>query len=175
MWSVRPADVSDLPVIYELQNSTFRSQVFDSELPSQEQFIEEKQAALAAGDEKLYVLQKDWNTVGFISFGKESNFWNVTIWGTWLKTLVYAAGMCVFRHLNSPRLIFCIRDTNKRMIKLCNEYEFRLIGHDSRFVTFPDPPYVGIAQFSYFDITAEEFDQRVQKMRERSLPLQFQW
>jgi hypothetical protein len=175
MWTLRTADPSDLSTIYNLQNTKYRQEVFDSALPPLDQFMEEKRAAISSGLEKFFILRQQNAPQGFLKFVKEHDFWQVTIWGAWLKTLVYAGSATAFDYLSSPRLVFGVRETNRRMNKLCNEYAFRLIGRNSFFVTLTEPPYVSVARVLLYDITMDEYRQQEKKMRERSFPLEFQW
>jgi hypothetical protein len=175
MWSIRTAGVSDLPAIYDLQNTVFRSEVMDSELPARDEFLRQKENLLALGEEKLFLLERAGKPEGFLAFSMESGFWHVNVWGAWLKTLVYAAGVAAFDHLQFPRLVFCVREVNRRMVTLCERYEFRLIGRNSVFVTLQEPPYISIARVCYYDITMEEFRLRSEKMRKASLTLQWDW
>jgi hypothetical protein len=174
MWIVRSASMDDLSTIYSLQNSSHREEALDSELPSFDQFFEERRQEMMSGQEKYFLLENAGVPAGFVALSLASDFWNARIWGRWLRTLVYAGSSIAFDHLQLPRLVFGVRETNRRMNKVCKDYDFRTVGENSVIVTFQDPPYVGVARILYYDLTAEEFHARSQLIRQHSFPLQFQ-
>ena len=68
-----------------------------------------------------------------------------------------------------------VRQSNVRMVKICEKYPFRLLGENNVFVLLDQAPYVGVAKVNYYDITAETFHETEDFFRRNSLPLELRW
>jgi len=99
----------------------------------------------------------------------------VTTWGRWLKTLIYCVGLAAFDYLKVPRLVWNIRESNKRWIKVYEKYPFQFLGENSVFVTLNKPPYIGVTKILYYGIEAETFYQNRELFIKYSLPLEVRW
>jgi hypothetical protein len=170
---VRPACAADLLSIYSLQNVPFRDQVFDTPLPSYEEFQKEVGERLAEGEgEQYWVFEEDGRTTGFLWFQMNDGFWFVTIWGRWLKTLTNAAGVVAFDRLFAPRLVFLVRQSNRRMIRVCEDFQFRKVGETEAI--YVSGRGFSIGKANYYDITAEEFEGKRVYMASQSLKLKIE-
>ena len=175
MWSLRTASTSDLSIVYDLQNLPYRQQVLDSELPPREQFLLEHVNSMEQGEEHCFLLEEHGDGRGIVTISKTGDFWHATLWGRWLRTLVYAGQVAAFDHLQIQRLVFSVRESNQRMLRICDQYSFKFAGEKSVFVTLPNPPYLGTAKLRYYSVTPEEFHAKAEQMKANSLPLEFRW
>jgi hypothetical protein len=175
MWSLCPATVSELEIIYNLQNIPFRFEALGAELPAYPQFLAEQTKGMDAGIEKYFLLNENEKPAGFVHLTLVSEFWHATLWGPWLKTLVYCAGLSAFVFLKVPRLVWNVRQNNKRMVKVCEKYPFRFLGENNVFVLLNEAPYVGIDKVNYYEITSERFFETEDFFRKNSFPLDLRW
>lgn len=171
--SCRRAELSDLSAIYDIQNVPFREKVFAESLPPRDQFIQQVSAAIGAGEEMYYILQDDERIIGYIRFEKHDTGWQFTVWGKWLKTLIYAASEVAFRHLGLDHIGGFVRKDLKRMNHIYEEYRIRKLGESSVFYTSEEPPYVRKAVLVYYDFRADEFFGRYDFFQGQALPVDF--
>ncbi len=173
MRRLRPATISDLPAIYQLQNTPYRQEMLDTDLLPFEPFLQEKTVKMNTGEELYYILEEDGVSRATIWFSPSADFCHTIIWGPWLKTLIYCSGKAAFDHLKVPRLVFGVRQSNRRMVRACELFTFRIVGETKVTVTLEEPPYLGTALINFYDITMAEFREREALMRSQSLPLEF--
>lgn len=169
---VRPAAPSDLRAIYDLQNGPFRENVFTSPLPDFEEFRELAGRQIAEGRQAYCVLVENDQVTGFIWYEKDDAFSHVTIWGRWLKTLTYAAFLVAFELLGIPRLVFVVRESNRRMVRVCEAFAFRLAGQDTCIYLSAGGGIV-VGRVNIYEITAAEFTGKKAAMASQALPLEF--
>ena len=165
----RRAVPADMRAIYDIQNVSFRMEVFDLPLPSFDQFCKEKETARELGEEHYFLLEEDGVLLGFTWFTKSPNFWFSTIWGKWLKTLTYASCIAGFDYLYFDRSVLGVRQSNRRMIRILDEFGFRLVGETPILYAAPDPPVLRTAILNYYDIKREEFWENREKWKRKSL------
>jgi len=175
MWTLRHAGPDDFRKIYDLQNVPMRIEVLGDELPPFEQFLSQRMHGWGSGNEKYFLLEKEGTQEGFLGFTLVSEFWHVTLWGRWLKTLIHCCGLSAFDHEKWPRLVWSIHQNNLRWIKVCEKYPFRFLGETSVMVTLKDPPYIGVAKVNYYDIAAETFFEQRDYFEKNSHPVQVAW
>ena len=169
---IRRADRSDLHVIHKMQDLPFRDRVFIEPLAPREQFVEQTERNILEGQEHYYVQDLEGSIVGFIRLLKKQD-WEALIWGKWLNTLVYAGQVVSFRRLQLPKLVFAVRDDNKRAIHLYKKFEFRKVGQE--FICYRNSILspVKTTNLTHYEITAEEFESKEELIRKHSLPLSF--
>src|SRR5262245_5975755 len=141
---VRRATPADFRAIYGIQNGSFRMEVFDSSPDSFEEFSAKTVALVEGGVEHYFVLEEDSQVTGFVWFSFSDDLWFTTIWGRWLKTLVYAAGVTGFDCAKISKQIFLVRQSNKRMIRVAEEagYGFRKAGETSGYIVRDEFPHL---------------------------------
>jgi len=169
---IRRAEKADLNRIYDLQNVPFRDRVFIEPLWAKEKFIQDTAERMEKGSEYYYLQESDGFVAGFIRL-LEKNNWEALTWGKWLNTLLYACGIVSFEKLQLPKVIFAVRDDNKRVLHLYKKHSFRFVGKE--FVCFRSGILAPIqaTNLTHYEITPEEFWQRAEEMRKNSLPLTF--
>ena len=175
MFTFRPAAPSDLTAIHSMQNVPFREQVFARPFPHLDRYLQETANQIASGKEYYFILEETGSLRGFVWFQQVEGDWYATIWGRFLKTLVYAGTTVAFDKLRLPKLLWCVRQTNQRMIQICDLFRFRSLGETPVLWTREQHPYVVQVTLNYYEITAEEFQEKASLLRQQSLPLLFQF
>jgi hypothetical protein len=170
---IRKADRSDLFAIHRMQDTPFRDRVFIDPLLPRKEFVERAESRIQKGLEHYFVQDSQGTIVGFIRFVMKSN-WHAFTWGKWLNTLVYASNVVAFNRLELPRLIFPVREDNKRLIHLYEKFEFRKVWQEFIFYRQTLLAPLRTTNVTYYDITHEEFAVRADEMLKHSLPLTFE-
>ncbi len=165
----RRATLADMRGIYDIQDVPFRTEVFSAPLPSFEQFCSEWQKGIDAGEEHYFLLEQNEILAGFTWFNRTPDFWFSTIWGKWLKTLTYASCIAAFDYLGFERSLLGVRQSNRRMIRVLEEFEFRLVGETPMSYIAADPPVLRKAVMNYYDIKRGEFWENRENWRKKSL------
>jgi hypothetical protein len=173
MYTVRAASVSDLPNVYAFQNTDYRERILVNALPPYEQFISETTKKLEAQQEDIFLLEKEGELEGFVDFVKSAESWHPTFWSRWLNTLVYVCCEAAFKIRRWPRINWYVRQDNKRMYQICERCGFRKTGHGEFCNITAGFQFVAIGKLTYFELTAEEYLQKADWIREQSLPVQF--
>jgi hypothetical protein len=155
-----------------MQDIPFRDRVFIEPLLTRQEFVERCEKYFVEGLEHYFVQVAADSVVGFIRLLKKSE-WEALVWGKWLNTLMYACCVVAFDRIRLPALTFAVRDDNKRMIHLCQKFEFRRTGQE--FITYRPSLFATIrtTNLTHFGLTAEEFQKRSEQMRKYSLLLNF--
>lgn len=166
---VRPAALSDLPVIHRLQNIPHREKVFVEPLPPLEIFASESESLIAAGKQHYYVFEQDAVPTGFIKYEIEQE--STTIWGKWLSTLVYACGVLAFDDLKFSKLTWYTRSNNKPMIRTCEKMKFRRTGEKDVCNITEGFAFIAIGKLIFFEITAAEFHAQRHWMKDLAHPV----
>ena len=169
---IRRADRADLNEIHRMQDLPFRDRVFLEWLPPRQEFVERTERNILDGFEHYYVQESEGSIVGFIRLLKK-NEWEALTWGKWLNTLLYACGIVSFRKLQVPKVIFAVRDDNKRVMHMYKKYEFRNVGQEFLCYRTSLLAPLKTTNLTHYEITAEEFDLKEEQMRKHSLPLSF--
>lgn len=169
---IRKAEHSDLAEIYRIQDISFRDQVYIQPLLPLNEFIETTEQRIRDDLEHYYIQESEGSIVGFIHLFKKSD-WEVLTWGKWLNTLLYATGIVSFEKLNLPKVIFGVRDDNKRVVHLYKKHQFRNVGKE--FICYRPNILAPLktTNLTHYEITAEEFWQKAEDMLKNSLPLSF--
>lgn len=174
MHCLRSALVSDLPVIYDMQNVPLREQILNSPLPPPGKFLAETSTQL--GSTEFYYLHEDSDSpIGFIHIKKSEQSWEPTIWGKWLNTLVYGTMKTAFDHLKLPRLNWSVRKANHRAVQCYERHQFRITGTGNICNIQPGFEFIAIGPVVMFEITDSEFREREDYMIKSSLPVCFNW
>lgn len=170
----RHAEKSDLQAIYDIQNVPYRTEVFDSLLPTFEEFSSRYSMATEVGEEHYYLLEEQGKVMGFTYFSRSPDFWFASIWGKWLKTLTYASCIAAFDYLHFDRCLLGVRQSNRRMIRVLDEFGFRLIGETGVLHEAVEAPFLRKAMVNYYDIKPDEFWSHREDWRNKSLEITVQ-
>ena len=111
----------------------------------------------------------------FIWFQHSEDLWFTLLWGKWLRTLVYAAGVTGFRSLHFARQHFWIRQKNRRMIKIAEDpgYGFEKVGEDGGFAVRDEYPHLVVVRSNCYEIRSDVYYEREEYYRSHSLELSF--
>jgi len=169
---IRKAEVGDMPQIHKLQDVPFRDQVFLEPLWPIEKFTQDTMARYENGTEHYYVHESEGSITGFIRLLHRTH-WEALTWGKWLNTLLYACGIVSFEKLNLPKVIFAVRDDNRRVFHLYKKHDFRRVGKE--FVCYRKNILAPVqtVNLTHYEITAEEFWEKSEAMRKNSLAVTF--
>jgi hypothetical protein len=174
MLIIRRAATTDYPAIYQLQQSTFRDNVFAYPQDSVEKFVERTTKAVEEGKEHYFVLAEQAEIDGFVWHQKDDDgHWFTAIWGKWLKTLTYGVAYTCFENLNFPRILFFIREQNSRMLKVARDYRWRMIGETSSMVLREQEPCLVMARIQCFEVKSDEYFADRDFYIKQSMPVQF--
>ena len=172
MNTIRKAEAADLPQIHKLQDVPFRDQVFLEPLWPLEKFTKDTMERIENGEEHYFIHESDGSMSGFIRLLLRAD-WEALTWGKWLNTLLYACGIVSFDQLDLPKVKFAVRDDNRRVLHLYKKHDFRRVGREflpyRKHILAP----VQTVNLTHYEITAEEFKQKSEAMRENSLLLTF--
>lgn len=173
MYTVRAASVSDLGKIYELQNTPFREKILVQPLSPYEDFVSESTKKLEEGTQDIFLLEKNDKLEGFVDFEKSAESWHPTFWSRWLNTLVYVCCEAAFRIRQWPRINWYVRRNNKRMYQICERCGFRKTGEGRVLNIASGFEFLAVGELTYFELTADEYFQKTEWIREQSLPVEF--
>src|SRR5512135_2031258 len=129
---IRTASVEDLPVIHRMQDIPLWEKIMIRPLPGREEFQAGAAAEMAAGRESFYVMEMDGTPEGFIWIRRPAE--TCEIWGRHLHTLFHACAWIAFENLGMRRLAWNVRESNRRMIRVCERFRVRRTGGENRFV-----------------------------------------
>lgn len=169
MYLVRPASLSDLPVIHRLQNIPHREKVFVEPLAPLEKFVQDTGSLMSERKEHFYVFEQDAVPLGFIKYVSKDE--STTIWGKWLSTLVYVCGVLAFDDLKFSKLTWYTRANNKPMIRTCEKMKFRRTGEKNLCNITEGFAFIAVGKLIFFEITSDEFNAQRHWMKELSLPV----
>jgi hypothetical protein len=169
---IRRADRADLNEIHRMQDLPFRDRVFIEPLLSRQEFVQQTENNILEGLEHYYVQESEGSVVGFIRLLKRGE-WEALTWGKWLNTLLYACGIVSFRQLHLPRVIFAVREDNRRVHHMYKKYDFRNVGQEFLCYRTSILSPIKTTNLTHYEITAEEFELKEEQMRKHSLPLSF--
>jgi len=175
MWKLREAKISDLQTIYKFENVPLREDVLNSEALPWDEYFAERTKGMEAENEKYFLLENAETPEGFLKLSYESDFWYVITWGRWMKTLIYCTGLAAFDYLKLPRVVWTVREDNKRWLKAYEIYSFEYIGENYFFITRKEPPYLSTIKMFYYTAKAEIFQQNRDLFKKYSLPVEPLW
>ena len=174
MHCLRVASVSDLPVIYGMQNVPLRERILNSPLPSMEQFVSDTARNMASSE--FYFLHEEENhPIGFVHIRKREQSWEPTIWGKWLNTLIYGCAKTAFDCLGVSKLSWSVRKANQRALQCYQRHRFRMTGTGSVCNIQSGFQFVAIGPVIFFELTDPEYREREEYMLRCSFPIQFNW
>lgn len=173
MYTVRAASVSDLSNIFTFQNTDYRERVLARPLPPHEEYLVETAKKLEEQSEDIFLLEKNGAIEGIVDFTKSDGSWHPTFWSRWLNTLVYVCCEAAFEIRHWARINWYVRHNNKRMYQICERCGFRKTGEGAFCNITSGFQFVAIGKVTYFELTAEEYRQKVNWIREQSLPVSF--
>ncbi len=165
---IRTASVEDLPVIHRMQDIPLREKIMIRPLPRQEAFLAETAAEMAAGRESFYLMELDGTPEGFIWIRRPEE--TCEIWGRHLHTLFYFCAWIAFEQLGLRRLCWNVRESNRRMIRVCERFRVRRTGGENRFVVAPGFSFVAAGPVFDYEFLPGEFRERLQLIRRNILP-----
>jgi hypothetical protein len=164
MYRIREAIERDLSLIHQMQNIPLREKLLTSPLPAVETFVAHRAEQLRTGMERYYLLQgEEHMPVGFvwICVAQET----CEIWGRYLHSLFYACARIAFEVLGMNRLVWNVRQNNRRMLTVCERFKIRMIGSDNICMIEEKFEFVAIGKINYFEFKSEEYPERIPLMR----------
>ena len=173
MYTFRAASVSDLPAIYRLQNTPYREKVLTSPLTPYDEFLSVTSKKLERKEQHVFLLEMDGSLEGFVDFEKSNENWHPTFWSRWLNTLVYGCCEGAFRFLGFSKINWYVRKNNQRMHRICERYNFRKTGEGSFCNITEGFDFIALGRLTFFELTAAEYLERADTIRQHSLPVIF--
>lgn len=170
---VRPATVSELPIIHRLQDIPYREKVFAEPLPPLEAFVEESAARMSEEREFYYLVEQESTPLGFIEYRSPEQ--TTSIWGKWLSTLCYACAVLAFEDLKFSNLIWYTRAINKPMLRTCDKMKFRKTGEKSVCRISEGFAFIAIGKLVLFELTPAEFYKNCEWMKALSMPVELRF
>ena len=167
MFTLRPAGTSDPGAIYRFLNTPVREKLLAEPLPEEGKFLLQSARNHESGRERYYILEQDGSMEGIIRIITPEQ--SCEIWGRALRTLFYHCGRIAFEELGMPRLRWYVRWNNRRMIRTCELFHIRRTGEAPFCNITENFSFVAIGSISYYELTPEEFRERVELMRRCAL------
>ena len=167
MYRIRRASPADLPLIHCMQNLPVREKIMNRPLPPLNEFVTKSMQHIQDGSEKYYLLEQNDDAKGFIWISLPAE--TCEIWGTQLHSLFYACARIAFEDLCMSRLVWSVRQNNRRMIKVCERFGIRVIGSDQICVIENKFEFIAIGKIHYFEFKADEYPERISLMRKFSV------
>lgn len=170
---IRKAIDSDFSAFHQLQSGAFRKEVFATPPEDFDEFFRRSKAQIEKGVEHYFSLVENDLVTGFVWFQHSQDLWFTLLWGPWLRTLVYAAGITGFRILNFPRQHFWIRQKNRRMIKVADDpgYGFRKVGEDTGYALSDEDAPLVVVRSSLYEILSTIYFEQEDYYRKQSKEL----
>jgi len=167
MYRLRKADPIDLPLIHQMQNVPIREKLLTTALPPVNIYVASAMAEMNAGNEHFYLLETDSVAMGlvWISTARET----CEIWGKHLHSLFYACAKIAFEDLAMQRLVWWVRQSNQRMLKVCEQFLIRQTGSENICTIGDKLEFLAIGEIHYFEFKASEYPERIQLMQSFSL------
>lgn len=173
MYLLRPALMEELSVIHQMQNIPYRENVFTEPLPPLQEFIDLSRERMQAGEEFYYIFEVDGKTNGFIEYRRSLE--TTSIWGRWLKTLIYSGGVLAFYDLKFSKLKWYTRAINKPMLAACTQFKFRRVGENEVCTITEGFGFIAVGKTILFELASEEFIANQKWMEKLCHPLEFQF
>lgn len=170
MHAVRPASLGDLPAIHRMQDVPLRERIMIRPLPRREDFLAQSAAEMEAGREYFFLMEQDGAPEGFIWIRRPDE--TCEIWGRHLHTLFHACAWIAFEHLGMPRLAWNVRESNRRMVRLCERFQVRRTGGENRFVFSRGLSFVAAGPVFNYEFLPGEFRERLPLIRRYVLPVE---
>ena len=167
MYQIRDASPADLSLIHKMQNLPVREKIMNRPLPPLEDFVTNTAQKMRDGCEKYYLLEQHGEAEGFIWISLAAE--TCEIWGKQLHSLFYACARIAFENLSLNRLVWSVRQNNRRMLKICERFGIRSIGSDQICVIENKFEFIAIGKIHYFEFKAEEYPERISVMRKFSV------
>ena len=158
-----------MPGIYKLLATPQRELLLAEPLPSRAVFLRRTANDIRAAVERYYCLERTGNLEGIIRILPLEE--SCEIWGAALRTLFYHCGRIAFEELRLPRLWWCVRANNRRMIRTCELFRIRRIGESSFYHVGHRLDFLAAGILVYYEFTPEEFYQRVPLMQRCAMSL----
>jgi len=167
MYRLRKAEPSDLPLMYKMQNVPTREKLLTSPLPPVDIYIARATIEMNAGNEHFYLLETDSTAIGliWISTAEET----CEIWGKHIHSLFYACARIAFEDLKMQRLVWWVRQSNRRMLKVCERFRIRRTGSENICTIGEKLEFLAIGEIHYFEFRVSEYPERIPLMQKYSL------
>lgn len=173
MARLRRGTADDLQLIYRMQDVPYRWKVFAGPLPEYREFRAAAEELLESGDAHLFIFEKSGESAGFTQLVRSEESWDIIVWGRWLNTLIYAGLAAAFDGVHLPAVVSEVRRDNARIIRAYQLFSIRKIGQATvpcRLGKFDD---FRITDFFYYEMTDEEYRERLPVLRKHSLAMTF--
>jgi hypothetical protein len=170
MHVVRAAFIEDLPVIHRMQDIPLRERIMIHPLPAPGEFLARAAVELAAGRESYCLMESGGDPAGFIWIRRPAE--TCEIWGRHLHTLFHACAWIAFEHLGMRRLCWNVRESNRRMIRVCERFRVRRTSGENRFVISRGFSFVAAGPVFDYEFLPDEFRERLPIIRRHSLPVE---
>jgi hypothetical protein len=169
---VRKAVPADFPEIYKLQDSPRRDLAFDTPLPSYEHYEKSLIQKIESGNEIYYVMEADSKVIAFLWFQViDGRLWG-NFWGRWIKTLFLAGSKIGFEILNYHRILFIVRQDNKRVVDYFEDIGVRKIG-ETEGIYIREKDMIVAVNYVY-ELKHEEYTRMIPFATEQSLDVTFE-
>jgi hypothetical protein len=167
MFRILEATDMDLPLIHSMQNIPVRERYLNRPLPALNDFLNAASQQLWNGSEKYFLLQQNDRMEGFIWISPEAE--TCEIWGKHLHSLFYGCARIAFENLSMRKLVWSVREKNRRMMKVCERFRIRKTGSEEICVIEPKFEFIAIGTIHYFEFKAEEYPERIPLMHQFSV------
>lgn len=130
-------------------------------------FLSRAEREMVAGHEYYCLLEKDEVPNGFlwISVPEET----CEIWGRHLRTLFHACAWFAFEKLEMPRLNWCVRQSNRRFISVCELFSIRKTGERFLCNIGERFEFIAVGSVNYYEFLAEEYFERIPVLEKYSM------
>jgi len=172
MYRIRPATITDLQLVYDMQNVEFREMVFIEPLAPRETFLPQTEKNIGDGKEFYYIFEENGRPDGFIQYDICQT---TSIWGKWLNTLIFCCAKLAFDDLKFNKLTWYSRASNKRMIRACDKFHFRRIGERSVCNITEGFGFVAVGKIYYYELTSQEFHDNESWMSKLGHPVEIEF
>ena len=162
-FTLRGAEVSDLPEVYQMLNSPMRESFLIDPLAPQGEFIQQTTLNMEEGRESYYLLEQDSKLKGLIRILRSDG--SCEIWGRSLRTLFYHCARIAFEELNMPSLCWYVRNNNRRMLHICELFQIRKIGEAPFYTIGEKLNFLTAGVATFFEFLSDEYEARLPIMK----------
>ena len=167
MYRLRKAGLQDLPLIYDMQNVPAREKFLMTPLPEIETYIADARVQINAGNEHFYLLEMDSKAEGLIWIS--SALETCEVWGRHYHSLFYACAKLAFEDLGMQRLLWWIRQSNRRALKACQRFRIRRTKSEYVCTIGDKLEFLAVGEIHYFEFNASEYPERKSLMKKLSI------
>ena len=169
MYTLRRAGSADFSAIYHLLNTPLREKLLVEPLAQEPEFLQQSQLNLQSDTEFYYLLEQDGVILGSIRIMVPEE--SCEIWGRSLATLYYHCGRIAFEELQMKRLQWCVRQNNRRMLRICEMFGAQKTGESPFFNFASKLSFIAIGVVNFYEFTPEAYRSHISLMRRFAMPI----